>query len=112
MSRVGRPAVWLLSIVSILVLWAILAAFFPPTLLPGPVTVARRLGELAIRGDFWLHLEMSGQATLKENPHNFHGALHGRCQKCSALLGAGALRVPDGAMIRALFHVFGNKHAA
>ena len=56
--------------------------------------------------------ELLGQATLKENPHNFHGALHGRCQKCSALLGAGALRVPDGAMIRALFHVFGNKHAA
>jgi NitT/TauT family transport system permease protein len=55
-SRIGRPAVWLLSVGSILVLWAILAAFFPPTLLPGPIVVARRLGELAARGDFWVHL--------------------------------------------------------
>lgn len=55
-SRLGGRAVWLLSIVSILVLWAIVAAFFPPTLLPGPLVVARRLGELAARGDFWVHL--------------------------------------------------------
>ena len=55
-SRLGGRAVWLLSIVSILVLWAIVAAFFPPTLLPGPLVVARRLGELAARGDFWMHL--------------------------------------------------------
>jgi NitT/TauT family transport system permease protein len=52
----GRSAVWLLSVASILVLWAVLAAFFPPTLLPGPLVVARRLGELAARGDFWIHL--------------------------------------------------------
>ena len=49
-------AVWLLSVASILVLWALLAAFFPPTLLPGPLVVGRRLGELAARGDFWIHL--------------------------------------------------------
>lgn len=55
-SRLSRRAVWLLSIASILLLWAMLAAFFPPTLLPGPVVVARRLGELAARGDFWMHL--------------------------------------------------------
>jgi NitT/TauT family transport system permease protein len=52
----GRSAVWLLSVASILVLWAVLAAFFPPTLLPGPLVVARRLGELAARGDLWIHL--------------------------------------------------------
>ncbi len=33
-----------------------LAAFFPPTLLPGPLVVGRRLVELAARGDFWVHL--------------------------------------------------------
>jgi NitT/TauT family transport system permease protein len=51
-----RRAIWLLSIVSILLLWAVIAAFFPPTFLPGPLVVARRLGELAARGDFWMHL--------------------------------------------------------
>ena len=61
MPRFGRSAVWLLSVGSILVLWAIVAAFFPPTLLPGPHIVARRLGELAARGDFWLHLRATIQ---------------------------------------------------
>jgi NitT/TauT family transport system permease protein len=51
-----RFGVWLVSVASILVVWAVLAAFFPPTLLPGPHVVARRLGELASRGDFWVHL--------------------------------------------------------
>jgi NitT/TauT family transport system permease protein len=55
-APVGRRTVWLLSVASILVLWAVLASFFPPTLLPGPLVVARRLGELATRGDFWMHL--------------------------------------------------------
>jgi NitT/TauT family transport system permease protein len=55
-SRISRAAVWLLSVASILLLWALLAAFFPPTLLPGPLVVGRRLGELAARGDFWIHL--------------------------------------------------------
>jgi NitT/TauT family transport system permease protein len=55
-SRRSRRTVWLLSVASILVLWAVLASFFPPTLLPGPLVVARRLGELAARGDFWMHL--------------------------------------------------------
>jgi hypothetical protein len=35
-----RPAVWLLSVASILAFWAVIAALFPPTLLPGPVAVA------------------------------------------------------------------------
>ena len=55
-ARLRHRAVWLLSVASILLLWSVLAAFFPPTLLPGPVVVARRLGELAARGDFWMHL--------------------------------------------------------
>jgi NitT/TauT family transport system permease protein len=55
-SRMSRAAVWLLSIGSLLVLWALLAAFFPPTLLPGPLVVGRRLAQLAARGDFWVHL--------------------------------------------------------
>jgi NitT/TauT family transport system permease protein len=55
-SRRSRRTVWLLSVASILVLWAVLASFFPPTLLPGPLVVARRFGELAARGDFWMHL--------------------------------------------------------
>ncbi len=55
-SRIGRSAVWLLSIASILIVWAGLASFFPPMLLPGPLVVARRLAELAARGDFWIHL--------------------------------------------------------
>lgn len=51
-----RLRVWLLSVLSIFVLWAALASLFPPTLLPGPLVVARRLVELAARGDFWVHL--------------------------------------------------------
>ena len=56
-----RPAVWLLSVASILTLWAVIAALFPPTLLPGPVAVGRRLVELVVRGDFWLHLRATIQ---------------------------------------------------
>jgi NitT/TauT family transport system permease protein len=59
-----RAAVWLLSVASILILWAIVAAFFPPTLLPGPVAVARRLGELIVRGDFLLHLRATIQRVV------------------------------------------------
>jgi NitT/TauT family transport system permease protein len=60
-ARPGRPALWLVSVASILALWAVLAAFFPPALLPGPLAVGRRLGELAVHGDFWFHL----RATLQ-----------------------------------------------
>ena len=54
-----RRTAWLSSVAGIFVLWAILAAFFPPSLLPGPFVVARRLVELAARGDFWFHLGMT-----------------------------------------------------
>jgi NitT/TauT family transport system permease protein len=54
--KIDRLAVWALSVASIFVLWAIIAAFFPPTLLPGPVAVARRLAELVATGEFWIHL--------------------------------------------------------
>jgi NitT/TauT family transport system permease protein len=59
-----RPAVWLLSVASILALWAVIAALFPPTLLPGPVAVGRRLVELMVRGDFWLHLRATIQRVV------------------------------------------------
>ncbi len=59
-----RPAVWLLSVGSILALWAVIAALFPPTLLPGPVAVGRRLVELMVRGDFWLHLRATIQRVV------------------------------------------------
>lgn len=63
-ASLPRSVVWLLSVGSILVLWAILAACFPPTLLPGPHIVARRLGALAARGDFWLHLRATIQRVV------------------------------------------------
>ena len=59
-----RRTVWLLSVVSILALWTAVAACFPPTLLPGPLVVGRRLVELAARGDFWLHLRATIQRVL------------------------------------------------
>jgi NitT/TauT family transport system permease protein len=54
--KTPRLAVWALSVVSIFVLWAAIAALFPPTLLPGPLVVGRRLAELVVTGDFWTHL--------------------------------------------------------
>jgi NitT/TauT family transport system permease protein len=59
--KTPRLAVWGLSVSSIFVLWAVIAAFFPPTLLPGPVVVARRLAELVATGDFWTHLSATIQ---------------------------------------------------
>jgi NitT/TauT family transport system permease protein len=60
----GRSALWLLSVASILLLWAVLAAFLPPTLLPGPIVVGRRLGELVTRGEFWIHLRATLQRVV------------------------------------------------
>ena len=47
---------WVLSVGSLLGLWTVIAAFFPPTLLPPPTAVARRLAQLIVVGDFWFHL--------------------------------------------------------
>lgn len=55
-GTLGRAAVWALSIASILLVWAMIAALFPPTLLPDPLVVGRRLAELVASGDFWVHL--------------------------------------------------------
>ncbi|HZF04214.1 MAG TPA: ABC transporter permease [Patescibacteria group bacterium] len=59
--KIERVAVSALSAASILALWAVVAALFPPTLLPGPVVVLRRLAELIATGDFWLHLRATVQ---------------------------------------------------
>jgi NitT/TauT family transport system permease protein len=56
-----RVVAWVVSAASIVVLWAAIAALFPPTLLPGPTLVARRLAELMAMGDFWLHLRATVQ---------------------------------------------------
>ena len=59
--KTRRLAVWALSVSSIVVLWMMIAAFFPPTLLPGPGVVGRRLVELMATGDFWVHLRATIQ---------------------------------------------------
>jgi NitT/TauT family transport system permease protein len=59
--KTRRLTVWALSVSSIVVLWSIVAAFFPPTLLPGPGVVGRRLVELMATGDFWVHLRATIQ---------------------------------------------------
>ncbi len=59
--KTRRLAVWALSVSSIVVLWMMVAAFFPPTLLPGPGVVGRRLVELMATGDFWVHLRATIQ---------------------------------------------------
>jgi NitT/TauT family transport system permease protein len=53
---IRRALVRLLSIVVIVIAWAIVASFFPPTLLPGPDVVGRRLVELARGGELWTHV--------------------------------------------------------
>lgn len=52
----GRAGLWLLSVGSVVILWTVIAAFFPPSLLPPPGVVARRLAQLIVAGDFWFHL--------------------------------------------------------
>jgi len=66
----ARFAASALSVASILVLWMGIAAFFPPTLLPGPGVVFRRLAELVATGDFWFHL----RATVQRVALGFAGA--------------------------------------
>jgi NitT/TauT family transport system permease protein len=53
----GRRALArLASLGSMVALWAVLAACFPPTLLPGPVIVGRRLLELLVQGELAVHM--------------------------------------------------------
>lgn len=53
---IERTVVRLLSIAAILIVWAMIASFFPPSLLPGPAAVGWRLVELARHGDLWTHV--------------------------------------------------------
>ena len=46
----------ILSIVSLLVFWFILQTFFPPTIIPGPVAVARAMWENVRSGQAFYHL--------------------------------------------------------
>ena len=59
-----RTVIWLVSVASIFALWALLASFFSPNLLPGPVLVARRLGQLIVNGDFAVHLRATIQRVI------------------------------------------------
>jgi len=46
----------ILSIASLLALWLILAAVFPPTIVPGPVAVFKAMGENLASGQAFYHL--------------------------------------------------------
>jgi NitT/TauT family transport system permease protein len=54
--RLGSRVAWVLSVGAILLVWSGIAAFFPPTLLPNPAIVGRRLLELIRDGEFGVHL--------------------------------------------------------
>ena len=62
--KIRRLAVWTLSVAIMLTLWAMIASFFPPTLLPGPAVVGVRLAELMGTGDFWVHLGVTVQRVV------------------------------------------------
>lgn len=55
-GRAARALVWIASLASIVLVWSLVAALFPPALLPGPTVVGRRLLELVATGEFWTHL--------------------------------------------------------
>jgi NitT/TauT family transport system permease protein len=44
------------SVVTVLGVWQLVAAFFPPSLLPGPVAVFRRVGAIVVSGQFAFHM--------------------------------------------------------
>src|SRR5438128_1235228 len=61
----GRPSMvwhrWPLlihcaSVVAVLAVWQLVAAFFPPSLLPGPTTVLRRVATIVVSGQFAFHM--------------------------------------------------------
>lgn len=54
MRRSKTLAIRALSFASLVIAWSVVASFFPPTLLPGPWVVARRLWELNASGVFWV----------------------------------------------------------
>ena len=44
------------SVVTVLAVWQLVAAFFPPSLLPGPTTVLRRVATIVVSGQFAFHM--------------------------------------------------------
>jgi len=50
------PLVYLASVFAMLVVWHAIASFFPPSLLPGPIPVFQRVGEIFVSGRFAVHM--------------------------------------------------------
>ena len=48
--------VYVASVAAMLVGWHTIASFFPPSLLPGPLPVFRRVGEIFVSGRFAVHM--------------------------------------------------------
>lgn len=48
--------VYLASLATLLLLWQAVAAFFPPSLLPGPVAVFRKVAQIIVSGKFFFHM--------------------------------------------------------
>ena len=46
----------LASLAAMLVVWQAIASFFPPSLLPGPIPVFKRVWEILISGKFAFHM--------------------------------------------------------
>jgi NitT/TauT family transport system permease protein len=50
------PLVYVASVAAMLVGWHAIASFFPPSLLPGPLPVFRRVAEIFVSGRFAVHM--------------------------------------------------------
>jgi NitT/TauT family transport system permease protein len=48
--------VYLASLLTMLVVWHAIAHFFPPTLLPGPIPVLKRVWDIIVSGQFAVHM--------------------------------------------------------
>jgi NitT/TauT family transport system permease protein len=51
--------VHLASLTAMLVAWQVVAAFFPPALLPGPIPVFRKVWEIVVSGRFVFHMSQT-----------------------------------------------------
>jgi NitT/TauT family transport system permease protein len=50
------PLVYVLSVLAMLVAWHAISSFFPTQLLPGPIPVFKRVGEIFVSGRFAIHM--------------------------------------------------------
>ena len=50
------PLVYFASVLAMLLLWHGIASFFPPSILPGPVPVFRKVAEIFVSGRFAVHM--------------------------------------------------------